>query len=213
MKKQEVLNLIYAALTPVLSAKGFRLRKSEQGFFRPLRGGWQNVGIPLWDYKPKFEFSLVMSIRIDEVQNIFNQFGVLPRYHAITTTQDFLLEHFIPKEHTRFKASNENELQIAISRLLPILQDQVIPFLDEHQDLRTLAKAMKLTEIQEFVPFASHAFGPVIVARLIDHPEFHSIVEGYKERIMKLPEPELKKFETLVEYLEKMTPSGQGVDS
>jgi hypothetical protein len=107
------------------------------------------------------------------------------------------------KKATVFRVTNEDGIQTAISRLTPVIQERIIPFLDENRDLKNLAIAMNLTEIRKIVPGVANVMKPVTVARLIGSPEFHSIVEGYKERLSKLPKSELEIFQNLVQYLEK----------
>ena len=202
MTKKQVQNLIYSCLTPVLSEEAFRLQKSEGGFVRPIAAGRQYVGVPLWDYNPVFEFSLVMGVRIEKVEDIVNRFSGSPaKYQSGTETATFQLDRFMRKETTTFRATSESELQTALSQLLPVIKNQIIPFLDEHQDLLSLAEEMNLNEIRKSVPGAAYAMGPVTVARLIDSPNFLAIVEGYRQRVSRLPKTEMEKFEKLVQYL------------
>ncbi len=45
--KTEVRRMIVAAITPVVSAAGFRFKKSSDGFVRKREGGRQELGLPI----------------------------------------------------------------------------------------------------------------------------------------------------------------------
>src|SRR5437660_279142 len=95
MKKREMANLIFQMLSGILSETEFRLKKSESGFVRKIPGGRQTIGLPLWDYHPEFEFSLTICIRLEAVEEIFNQFsGTAPKYHPLSLTTITSLEYF-----------------------------------------------------------------------------------------------------------------------
>jgi hypothetical protein len=74
--KGEVRHLISEAVTPVVSADGFRFKKSSEAFVRRIDGGRQELGLPLVDHNPIFEFSFTLCVRLEAVQEIINR---LPR--------------------------------------------------------------------------------------------------------------------------------------
>jgi hypothetical protein len=72
MNKREMKNLIFDMLGKILSETDFRHKKSEDAFVRKIIEGWQQIGLPLYDYKPEFIFSLNICIRLNVVEEIFN---------------------------------------------------------------------------------------------------------------------------------------------
>jgi len=79
--------MIADAVTPVVSTAGFRFKKASDAFVRKIEGGRQELGLPLVDYNPVFEFSLTLCTRLEAVQEITNRFsGSPPKYHSITLT-------------------------------------------------------------------------------------------------------------------------------
>jgi hypothetical protein len=95
MKKQEMMNLLFQMLGSKLADTDFRLKKSEAGFVRKIPGGWQMLGVPLWDYNPEFVFSLNICIRVDGAEEVFHQFSGSPaKYHSLSVTTITPLEYF-----------------------------------------------------------------------------------------------------------------------
>ena len=80
-------------LKPTVTPAGFRYVKKGESFVRAIAGGRQKLGGDLWNYNPLFAFSLTMTVRLDAVQAILNEFtGSPPRFHGITTTSFRQLE-------------------------------------------------------------------------------------------------------------------------
>src|SRR5215831_18898787 len=141
MKKGEVRTKIYECLEPVLTPGEFRLKKSHEGFVKRITGGTQTLGVPLWDYNPRFDFSLTMSIRLDAVEEITNRFsGSLPKYHSMTQTVLTQLEH-LGLSRCRWQAKTENELEQTLSEVGSVVRESILPFFQRYQDLPAIAAA------------------------------------------------------------------------
>ena len=138
------------------------------------------------------------------MEDITNKFeGTPEKYHSGTDTAGFLAERFMPKENEIFKVTVKYDIQSAVNRLAPVLRERVIPFLNEHQDLKSVAAAMNLTEIKD----NAKALTAVTVAYLTNDPRFQEIVEGYRKRLSmaaRFPERGVAKLENLVKYLETL---------
>ena len=207
MKKQQVRDLIYATMSPIVSDYGFHLRKKdEEGFVRPFSGGKQSIGIPLWDYRPIFEFSLNVCIRFDAVENIINQFlGTLPKYEPRTLTFASRLDRFLSNEPGIFKIVAENDVQVAAFRLTPIIRDKIIPFFDRCQNLSALAEAMNLDAVPAIVTGIRPGMTAATVARLTGCGDFDSIVAAYEQRISAYPKVEQEKFKSFIRHLRDLS--------
>jgi hypothetical protein len=196
MKKVEIRNLIFSILTPLFVEKGFRLKKAGEGeLIRVIQGGFQRIGIPLVDHNPKFKFSLIIAIRLDAVADITNKF-VPAKYHSAATTFTAHLERFMPEQETQFVVFTEEDIKAAFARLEPVIRGRIIPFLDETQDLATVAKAMNLTDIPQILPGGANK-SALTIARLIRYPDFEKIAATYQQRISqysKNAQEELKNF-------------------
>jgi hypothetical protein len=143
MKKSEIGDLIYEGLNGVVAKHGFRLNRKDEGFNRRIPDGKQCLGVPLVDYNPVFIFSLTLTTRLNAVEDIFNLFsGSPPKYHSITVTTITQLDYFTKKTKTEYKVTTEAEVSQAIHDLTPIIESQIIPFFDLHQDVVAWDKAV-----------------------------------------------------------------------
>jgi hypothetical protein len=224
MKKGDVRVIIYETLAPVLAPFNFRLKKTQAEFQRKIEDGTQRLGVPLWDYNPRFEFSLVMTIRIDAVEDITNRFsGSPPKYHSGTLTVITQLEH-LGVNTCRWRAENENELRSRLVETVEIVRDRVIPFFERYQKLPAIAAAANPDPAPVVLPtsngmttgmgiladralFSSgnhpyRAMSAITLAHLARLKNFHSLVLRYQKELSSLHhQSERDKFDQLVQFL------------
>ena len=204
MKKQEVRGLIYAGLEPMVTAHDFRLKKSEESFVRAMEGGKQSLGIALVDYNPIFEFSLTISIRLDQVEDILHMFsGSPPQYHKASATFISDMSRFQTSKPS-YAVTTPEDIQAALAVLHPIVLNQIIPFFDGHKNLEAVAQVLNPDSIPEMMPGVGPAMHAAIVARLTHNPNLESIVSAYQERLARFPKNIQDQFNCLVDYLRKL---------
>lgn len=184
MKKQEMKNLIFQELTLALSETDFRLKKSEDSFIRMIPGGRQMLGLPFWDYHPEFEFSLVMSIRLEAVEDIFHLFsGTPPKYQAMGDTTITPLVHFTG-EPAKYKVTTADEVKAAFGGLTGVIREKIVPFFDEHKDVKSLDRAVNWR--QPGIDITQPPWGPVnsiILAHLAGNPDFERLVAKHRSEM------------------------------
>src|SRR5262249_58401821 len=119
--KSEVRRLIVEAVAPVVGGVGFRFKKTSEAFVRKVEGGRQELGLPLVDHNPLFEFSFTLGIRIEAVQDLTNRFsGSPPKYHDTTLTSVTQLEFLgVPQEPGRGRVVYRVESGPELSATLP----------------------------------------------------------------------------------------------
>jgi len=197
MEKTEVRDRIGAGLIDLLKPHGFRFNKAEYGFVRRIPAGKQTIGIPLVAHNPVFDFGLVLTTRLDAVQDILNQFtGSPPRYHSITVTAITQLDWFTKGERTKWRIQNEVELDAAIAALRPIVSDSIVPFLDAHKDVSEWDAAVnspsndifggsnRLSDRTASVDNSNQPYRcmtALVLAKLADNPEFETIAASSLE--------------------------------
>ncbi len=202
MTKKEVKEIVYGDIGRIVSDRGFRLKRVEGAFEREIAGGKQSIGVPIVDYAPKFKISLTLAIRLDAVENIVHLFSGAPtKYHKTSATYVSRLDRFVPTEEAVFEVLTEQDIHSISSRWNPIICSRIFPFLDENQDLTSLAQVMNFDEIREIVTSAAPAMHAVTVARLTKDARFLSLVERYSERMRYLPKEIQESFLQLVEHL------------
>jgi hypothetical protein len=206
MKKQQVRDALYRELQPLLP--GWKLVKKDEAFVRPISGGRQTLGIAIVDYKPEFRFSLVLTTRLDAVENIFNQFNSAPAaYHSLTVTSITQLDYFFADEPPpkQFSVYSEADIVAAVQQLAPLLRDRILPFFDSHRDIAALDAAMNGGDPQfdksNPVTRNMHA---LVLARLAGNPRFEQLVSSYEDAMKHFVEAAKQGFPEIVAYLRSL---------
>jgi hypothetical protein len=230
MKKTEVRGIIFETLRPILVPSGFRLKKAKEEFVRPIPSGTQRVGVPLWDYNPKFDFSLNLAMRIEAAEEITNRFsGSPPKYHSITLTIITQLEH-LRVQPLRWRAETEGELRSQLLEVSRIVQERVIPFFDRYQELPIIAAAANEAPPPVVHPensaitigmciagdrsqFASgnqpyRSMSAITLAHLARLENFDALVTRHQKELSPMRQTERDKFDNLVQFLRE---SGRAV--
>ena len=140
MTKQEMKNLIFEMLDGILSGTDFRVKKSEDCFVKKIPGGRQMVGLPLWDYRPEFQFSLNICIRLYAVEEVFHQFSG-SRNHSSSFTTMTRLEYFAGAR-AKYKVTTAEDVTSAGIGLASVIRDKIIPFFDENKDVKALDRTV-----------------------------------------------------------------------
>ena len=202
----QALEMIYGELAKVLALTNFSLNRKKEGFIRQINGGWQEIGVPF--YPDRFEFSLVVTIRLDAVERISHMFSGSPlEYHSDTVSTIIQLEHFTLGP-TEFAVTNAQDIQNAIAVLEPVIHDRILPFLEKHQDIVSLD-----CMLNRCIPSVDTSFHPyrgmsaIIAAKMAGNPEFERLVAQYANEMNAMPTPDREKFNRLAEYLKADLPA------
>jgi hypothetical protein len=209
MNKNDVRDLVYAELSKALLSSGFRLNKSEGAFVRKIPGGLQKIFVPLIDYNPDFIFSLMVGIRLDAVEDIFNRFsGAQGQGQQKTLTSMTPLAYFTEGRRKDYKVSTPAEIEIALSDLASVIESKILPFLKQYHDVQSLDSAINTTTPTEFDTsnLASHAMHSVILAKLAGKNRFNDLVAKYENEMKGHIPADRERFTRLVAYLQSLSP-------
>jgi hypothetical protein len=205
MNKTEVRDLIYRELGPLLP--GFKAKPRAESFERTIPQGKQALMVAIVDYKPEFRFSLVLTIRLEAVQQIVNQFsGSPPRYHKITTTTLTQLDWFFPGEPKpkQYSVTNEQDIVAAVKQLAPILQQKILPFFDCYKDVKTIDEMInRLDPSPDGTQMPVRAMTALAVAWLAGNPDFDELAAKYLSQMRGAPAM-AQKFTALIEHLRQL---------
>jgi hypothetical protein len=206
MKKQEISNFIYAGLKEVLAGAGFRLNKREGAFTRSIPNGFQRIYVPLYDFNPVFVFSLTIGIRLDAVEEIFNQFsGAMGAGQAQTTTSLTQLGYFTQEDRKEYRVSTKEEVDSALSDLTPLINSKILPFLEQYQDVQSLDDAMNKKKLPGFDStfLLHHAMHSIILAKLAGNPSFSALVAEHAKSLANAQPADRERFDRLAASLQK----------
>jgi hypothetical protein len=223
--KTEVRRMIADAITPVVSAAGFRFKKGSEAFVRKIEGGRQELGLSLVDYNPVFEFSLTLCVRLEAVQEITNRFSVSPpKYHAMTLTSITQLEFLgLPAKPGRgvvFRVGSEADLAASMPGVLAVVRERVLPFFEEYRDIAAVNRGLNpegAERVMRIVGFPDRqafdatnqpyrAMKGVAVAHLAHDPRLSELISAYRSQISEMQEHDRLKFENLVNYVGELLP-------
>jgi hypothetical protein len=209
----DVERLITNALDPILRPAGFRYRRKSGAFVRKIPGGKQELSVALWGYRPPFEFSFTLCVRLDAVEEITNQFaGVLPKYYGETLTSMTQLEFLdFPRNERgecRYGAESEPELLRLLPGVCALVRDRVLPFFEEHQDIQSLNRGLNPPGsegvFQRSWPSDRRAFAGdrpyramtgVAVAYLAGDPRLSDLIAAYRSQLSGMHEEYRQRFE------------------
>jgi hypothetical protein len=204
--------MVYERMKPLFESRGFRRRKGEIGLVRAIPGGRQEVGFPVWDYRPIFKFSLVASIRIEDVENLVNMFNEAPaKYHSSTITIATPLEYFLPgagsdyyvaKNWRPYAVTSEAEVDSSCHQLSSIVSNRVIPFLEGHTDVASLDVGVNCDPVSiNNMAQPSKGMRRILLAHLNHNPNYQAIVDNEWEEIRQRHQMDQDRFLKLAEYL------------
>ena len=127
---KQILDDVYAELAPLFP--GFKLDKNEEGFVRGTSTGSQKLLVPFVDLHPRYTFSLLCCVRLNEVEDICNLFNPAPKkYHSMTMTSTTPLSYFRPEGE--YNLTSIRDLKKATADLA-VLSKHILLFMDQHQD-------------------------------------------------------------------------------
>jgi hypothetical protein len=175
-----------------------------EGYVRTILGGWQEIGVPFYDYHPQFDFSLVVSIRLDLAERLIHPFtGTPSQYQDGTVTSSFRLDYFTTGQ-TRFTVTCEEEIRSAMTEVAHVIRNEIIPFLNLHQDVASLDMVMNRSEKPLTIPMQPYrGMHGIILAKLAGNPDFEKLVKRYLDEMESIPHQEKEKFIKLTNYLRK----------
>lgn len=216
--KSEVRRIIVEALTPIVAPAGFRFKKSSDAFVRAVDGGRQDLGLALFDYNPRFEFSLNLCTRIEAVQAITNPFiAAAPRYYAITLTSITQLEFLgVPagsSQRVRWAAESESELAALLPAVARMVEERVLPFFDEYRDVAAINRGLNPAGAERISDRSANrsefdatdlpyrAMTGVAIAHVARDPRLPELVAAYRAQIRGIRDEDRRKFDDLVASL------------
>ena len=192
---------VYAELASLFP--GFKLDKNEGGFVRGISTGTQKLLVPFVDLHPRYTFSLLCCVRLDEVEDICNHFNPAPhKYHSMTLTSTTPLSYFRPEGEYNF--TSIESLKEATADLATLAKD-ILDFMDQHQDKFALYQAMK-SEGPSFDISVDpgRAMRVVTLARLCGDPDFRVVLAQQEASASGWHEEGRRRFQALMAYLERI---------
>jgi hypothetical protein len=177
--KTELRRIIKKELGDFLKQYGYKFNSKAEGFIRSFEGGFNQIGVAVFDYRPKFLVSPFFLIRLDKVEQIVQKHVfVLEQYKDTAYTINTGIEHFTGVKE--YDIRTEVQLYEVLRQVMDVYSSKVDFFLKYYSDIKNLDKALNderlaLNKLVE----PDNRIRAMIIARLNGNRDFEKIAEGY----------------------------------
>lgn len=204
MTKKSASDSLYQHLGKLFTPLGFTLQRDEKRFVRLTGEVLQSIDVPLYDFSPRFRFSLVFGFRIEAAAILEEYFDGEATRHPTAPLCYVELNALAPEvpEPGSIVVSATRSVADAVAWLAPILTRAAFPFLGAHQDVASLDRLMNGDEREldgTVEPYRS-VFG-VIFAYLARNPELPRLIIDYRKEVVPFGAEDLVSYDRLAEHL------------
>ncbi|MCX9157286.1 hypothetical protein OPU71_14250 [Niveibacterium sp. 24ML] len=203
MKLTDVRTAIYARLSEALKPHSFKLNKGQEAFVRAIPQGRQSVYISIVDLEPAFEFSVVIGLRADPVEEIAHLFSGAPeKYQKLSETAIVQLSYFTGREETAYLVSSTQDINSATSAVSTVLFDAVLPVLEECKTISALEERVNSPQRNFNTAQPPYALlTSLALAALANSNAFESLAFEAINVVARYPASEREKVAQLIEYV------------
>ncbi len=213
MTKRYVYNQITSNLSLTLKINGFKFIKSKERIIRPHTVGFDVIIFHIVDYNPIFEINFFLRTRINEVEDIINQFMIdcmNPDFMPFTETVNISFKKLSNSNEDFISVINTSELDIAIKKIEYLIKTTGITFFEQNTDIQKVNQIKKrqiLYEHQGLSLFHNRRtlMQSLTLMKLCNDPDFDKLKDKYKELYVPFVGEEVngrKALEDLIRYLE-----------
>lgn len=202
MKLDDVRNAIYASLSEALGPHSFKLNKGQEAFVRAVPQGRQSVYISVVNLEPAFEFSVVIGLRADPVEEIAHLFSGAPeKYQKLSETAIVQLSYFTGREESAYVVSSAQDINSATNAVSAILLDAVLPVLDECKTISALEKLVNSPQRNFNTAQPPYSLlTSLALAGLTNSNAFESLASEATNLVAKYPESEREKVAQMIKH-------------
>jgi hypothetical protein len=183
--KTDIQKIIKKELGEFLKKYGYKYDAKAEGFLRYFDGGFNKVGIAIFDYRPKFKISPFFLIRIDEVEKIVQKLVfVMEKYRDAAYTINTGIEYFTGvKEYEIF---TEEQLYHLLESFKEVYTTKVDVFLRECSDIKNLDQVINDQEkvINNLIE-PDNRIRSIIIAGINKNPHFQKIADKYYQNYVE----------------------------
>src|SRR5690242_14384976 len=88
--------MLVERLSAMLQGTGFTHARGSEYFVRPIATGRQSIGMAIWDRQSSVDVALLVSVRLDAVEDVFHKFsGAYPEHRSLSSTVTTPLNYFV----------------------------------------------------------------------------------------------------------------------
>lgn len=206
---RDIREAVHEGLMKVLGGYGFvHDRTGEHHLMLRFPGGFHRIGVPLWDYKPVYRITFLLSTRLDEVASITAAFrGVVPESQHAHTCSLVHYGYFYGESEKEYEFDSRPGLALAVTEMNIAIVNKLLPLLDMISDVRGLEALYNAPATG--VPFQLHqdGYAALTLARLAGNPAFASMCPLILGSVHVGNRDLRRNLQRLIPYLENYDPA------
>ena len=181
MKKQDVKKEIQQALLTEFATFGFEKYYGQLGVLRKTKHGFDCISIGLYEYIGQYQYSPSFGVRVNEVEEIFNQFSDIDLTDQKMTRSALMSMDKITSEYN-IDILKEGDALIGLVKIKPVIIDKAFKFFNECNTVAKLDNYLnnKINKSGKFYGFDTYQRG-LIAAKLNNNPDVKQLIISYSE--------------------------------
>ncbi|MDR3046938.1 MAG: hypothetical protein LBU51_04895 [Bacteroidales bacterium] len=190
VSEDEVRNVIVEFLSPLLEKHGFQYQKSKKAFVRKTQTGCDEIGIGSYDYL-HYEFDFAFSKRIDGMQKIITAINFECGFNFINNYKEHTTIYVCYKNLTkkRIEAISYSVLKKELEKLLPLIENEVLPYFEKLNSLEFLNQTINYPEKDpknifsyfSIIKNSNRCINALIIAKTLNDPNYETLLKTYME--------------------------------
>ncbi|MDP1977204.1 hypothetical protein [Undibacterium sp.] len=195
--EKTVKNAILSYMEPMLEKHGFVFKKSKSKFERIISGGYQGITFVTYNYSPKYCFSFVVGVRLDELE------ALSEKIYAIDAVHGTLQANMDDFTKTKIKPAvrNFDELTMALHDLGILVEEKVLPFLEQCKYIDGVDKELNPVNLPGRDTAPNVESRALMVAWLANNPDFPKLVNYYRDSVKAYYQEYRDNLEQTISYL------------
>lgn len=212
MNSAEARKAIVSSLGEIFEPAGFAYKKSKEAFVRSSPHGRQFVFVGFWSYPPSYVFSMTAAVRVDVIEDVYNEIAGIPGINPKSTTslnvQLWKLAGMtkpdadvpIPNSKAPFYYTicSVDDMARVQSSTASVARDLLFPFFSAYQDVAAVNRAINHEGLDTS---SSRMLRGIIAAHLARDHDYAEIVARYRKEMEAWPPYDRELFSRVVETL------------
>lgn len=208
MKESEISKRLIDMIEPVVKPLGFEKQKGEEDwrFYKNTSFGYNEISLLIWAYDKSFYVGLAFSIRISELNKVYNPYSTFSETaYETNSTIGAGINSFGYSEDGKIKVETPTELDNAINTLKEILIKKALSFFEHFTTIKSLDEEFNKENRKPhlYVHDTDRCILGLTAAALNKNPNFSYWERYYRDRLKNASQHRKEKYEALVKHLKE----------
>lgn len=205
MDQKEIKDVIFTLLDPYFKSQGFKMMKGKNSFIKKIETGFLRVSFGITDYDPEFWIRFALSIRHDEVAEVYNRFADRnPATFSDTVTVMVMQGDLENLEEFHYVVFQPKDVELACKLFVDFMTDKGMNFFHEYGNLNKIDQVLN-SDPMKVNPLSkrelTRAMNALIIARKIQNPRINELFDAYRELVKNHDQEDKDRLEQLIKFL------------